>query len=637
MDYQEFLRRKRFSPVSCGHEPVTTNPMLFDFQRDLFRWSVRKGRAALFCDCGMGKTPMQLAWAHDVHKHTGGNVLILAPLSVAKQTRQEGGKFGVNVQVCERQQDVRTGVNITNYEKLHHFDPAAFSGVVLDECFPPETPIDVFSIDNVLTCRYIKDIRKGDKIFNASGEDHVQNTYKRRINRAVRVSINGNDITCSENHPWFTLHGWRSAQDLRPGDNVMATREAVRLVWDGVQAEACSAKNAEVLRSILLSEMAHGHTVAQGKGPHAGSGCKEGHSSFKMVEEWEPSSRCRNGAHNKSQTNVRPGDEGESVIDVAEDGAQTFRAWGQWASDDIAAAINDGCIVRQLGSGICYITGKTATRFSDLLQSRLRESRLENSNRTGWEHTSEPQREGREEGCETGFFRVDSVEILELGHPELERHRDENGDIYFYDIKASRHPSFSVSGCLVHNSSIIKHHTSKTRDALIEAFQRTPYRLACTATPAPNDYMEIGNHAEFLGIMSRSEMLSMFFIHDGGDTAKWRLKGHGKAKFWEWACTWAVMLRKPSDLGYQDCNFTLPPINYHHHVIEQDGPQNGYLFAMPASTLAERRTARKESLEERCRMAADLVNGSDGPWLVWCDLNAESELLTRMINGAVEV
>jgi len=137
--------------------------------------------------------------------------------------------------------------------------------------------------------------------------------------------------------------------------------------------------------------------------------------------------------------------------------------------------------------------------------------------------------------------------------------------------------------------------------------------------------------------MSRSEMLSMFFIHDGGDTAKWRLKGHGKRKFWEWVCTWAIMLRKPSDLGYPDCNFTLPPINYHHHVIDQDGPQNGYLFAMPASTLAERRTARKESLEERCRMAADLVNGSDGPWLVWCDLNAESELLSRMINGAVEV
>jgi len=319
MEYKDFLQQKQFANIHCGHEPVCLNDMLFPFQHDLVSWAVRKGRAALFCDCGMGKTPMQLAWAADVVRETLGNVLIVAPLAVSKQTRNEGEKFGVNVTVCNSQDEVKPGVNITNYEKLHNFAPELFSGVVLDE------------------------------------------------------------------------------------------------------------------------------------------------------------------------------------------------------------------------------------------------------------------------------------------------------------------------------SSIIKHHTSKTRDALIEAFKMTPYRLACTATPAPNDYMEIGNHAEFLGVMSRSEMLSMFFIHDGGDTSKWRLKGHGAARFWEWVCSWAVMMRKPSDLGYLDGDFVLPGIEYKHHVIEQTTPTNGYLFTMPAKTLIERRSARKESIEDRCRLAADTINSSTGPWLVWCDLNDESALLKKIINGAVEV
>lgn len=319
MDYQEFLMKKKFSYIQCGHNPVDLNEMLFQFQHDLVSWAIRKGRAAMFCDCGMGKTPMQLAWADDVCRETGGDILILAPLAVSKQTKNEGEKFGIKVNVCGSQDDVNPGINITNYEKLHHFSADHFSGVVLDE------------------------------------------------------------------------------------------------------------------------------------------------------------------------------------------------------------------------------------------------------------------------------------------------------------------------------SSIIKHHTSRTRDALIDAFRSTPYRLACTATPAPNDYMEIGNHAEFLGVMSRSEMLSMFFIHDGGDTAKWRLKGHGAAKFWEWVCSWAVMMRKPSDLGYSDGEFVLPGIEYHHHVIEQKTPTNGYLFAMPAKTLIDRRNARKDSIDERCKLAADKINSTPGPWLVWCDLNDESALLKKMIDGAVEV
>lgn len=320
MKYDDFLKRKEFFDPMTGHEPDNLSGNLFDFQAGITRWAIRRGRAALFCDCGLGKTIMQLEWAKHVHAHTGGDVLILAPLAVSAQTVREGmSLLGLHVNICTDQDQVKSGINITNYEKMHHFSPDHFAGVVLDE------------------------------------------------------------------------------------------------------------------------------------------------------------------------------------------------------------------------------------------------------------------------------------------------------------------------------SSIIKHHTSKTRDMLIGAFQETPYRLACTATPSPNDYMELGNHAEFLGIMTRTEMLSMFFVHDGGDTQKWRLKGHAQDKFWKWLCTWAVMVRKPSDLGFEDNGFSLPPIQFHSHVVENNMPTNGMLFAMPANTMQERRQARKESLSRRCQLAAELVNKSSDPWLIWCDLNTESEMLSRSIPDAVEV
>lgn len=324
-DYNDFLQSKRLVAQPVGFEAGPVNDMLFPFQRDVVRWALKRGRAAIFSRYGTGKTPMQLEWSRHVAEHTNGNVLILAPLAVAQQTAREGEKFGIGVTVCRTQADVEQGINITNYEMLAHFDPRAFSVVVLDE------------------------------------------------------------------------------------------------------------------------------------------------------------------------------------------------------------------------------------------------------------------------------------------------------------------------------SSILKSYDGKTRTAIIEAFGQTPYRLACTATPAPNDHMELGNHAEFLGIMSRVEMLAMFFTHDGGDTSKWRLKGHAEKEFWSWVCSWAVMLRTPSDLGYSNEGFDLPPLHYHQITVDvthqeqaADGAQL-YLFPVEAQTLIDRRNARKVSLIDRVQAAADLVNASDDAWIVWCNLNAESEALTKAIPGAVEV
>lgn len=191
-------------------------------------------------------------------------------------------------------------------------------------------------------------------------------------------------------------------------------------------------------------------------------------------------------------------------------------------------------------------------------------------------------------------------------------------------------------GLILDESSILKSFDSSTRNLIIESFKDTPYKLACTATPAPNDFMELGNHAEFLNVLSRTEMLSMFFVHDGGDTAKWRLKRHAEDKFWEWCASWATILSKPSDLGYSDHGFILPPLNTHEIVVESEA-SDGMLFAFEAQTLEERRESRKASFQGRVKKCADIVNSTPGHFLVWCDLNIESEALKNAIKGSVEV
>lgn len=195
-----------------------------------------------------------------------------------------------------------------------------------------------------------------------------------------------------------------------------------------------------------------------------------------------------------------------------------------------------------------------------------------------------------------------------------------------------------LGGVSLDESSILKSVDGHYRTALIGACQHLPFRLAATATPAPNDFMELGNHAEFLGIMSYTDMLATFFVHDGGETAKWRLKGHAETEFWRWMASWAVMIRKPSDLGYSDEGYDLPPLNYHHHVVAASRPlagQFGLGLALPASSLQERIAARRESVAERVAKAVELTPG-DRPFVWWCGLNAESEALARAIPGAIE-
>lgn len=323
MNYHEFIKNKAIVYQPSGFDCTERNENLFGWQNDVVRWALRKGKCAIFSDCGTGKTRMLLQWANMVHKHENRAVLIMAPLAVAQQTKAEGVLCGIDVKVVRDQSECENGLNITNYEMLQHFDASFFCGVVLDE------------------------------------------------------------------------------------------------------------------------------------------------------------------------------------------------------------------------------------------------------------------------------------------------------------------------------SSIIKHKDGKTRQMIQDMFEETAYKLCCTATPAPNDFMELGTHAQFLGVMKQTEMLATFFVHDGGETQNWRLKGHAEKKFFEWVAGWAACFKRPQDLGYEEEGYELPDLRIHEETVESTSTElidgQMMMFAPVGKTLLERRSARRNSLQDRVNRAAEIANATGEQVLVWCDLNRESKALTEAINGAVEV
>lgn len=185
------------------------------------------------------------------------------------------------------------------------------------------------------------------------------------------------------------------------------------------------------------------------------------------------------------------------------------------------------------------------------------------------------------------------------------------GFINVTNYQRAHHFDFSkCGGVILDESSILKNDNGHYCRELISLCDSIPFRLAATATPAPNDFMELGTHAEFLGVMSKTDMLATFFVHDGGSTQSWRLKGHAEQEFWRWMATWAVMLRKPSDLGYPNDGYDLPPLNYKMHSVKVTENNGDGLFAMQAQTLSERITARRDSVGDRVAKCFSIVIGS---------------------------
>ncbi|HET9934057.1 MAG TPA: DEAD/DEAH box helicase, partial [Polyangiaceae bacterium] len=206
--------------------------------------------------------------------------------------------------------------------------------------------------------------------------------------------------------------------------------------------------------------------------------------------------------------------------------------------------------------------------------------------------------------------------------------------------KLHRFDPTEFGGVALDESSILKSLDGSTRAELIERFRDTPFKLSATATPSPNDHTELGGQAEFLGVMSQAEMLATFFVHDGGSTADWRLKGHARDDFWRWVCSWGAIVKMPSDLGCADAGYELPPLHVHEHLVPatvEDARAAGKLFADAAESLSEQRAARKSTLKARVELAASIANYTKDQVIVWCDLNDESRALARAIWSSEEV
>lgn len=203
----------------------------------------------------------------------------------------------------------------------------------------------------------------------------------------------------------------------------------------------------------------------------------------------------------------------------------------------------------------------------------------------------------------------------------------------------------NFSGVVCDESSILKSFDGKRKSKITEFMKKIPYRLLCTATAAPNDYIELGTSSEALGYLGYMDMLNRFFKNDQnnskvgrhyGEQVKWRLKGHAYIPFWQWVCSWAKAIRKPSDLGFNDNDFILPPLNEVKHLVKAEALPEGMLFSMPAVDLQEQREERRRTLKERCEKVAELVTNNNYA-LVWCHLNAEGDYLEKIIPGAIQV
>lgn len=192
-------------------------------------------------------------------------------------------------------------------------------------------------------------------------------------------------------------------------------------------------------------------------------------------------------------------------------------------------------------------------------------------------------------------------------------------------------------GVVLDESSIMKNFQGKTKQLIIDKFKHTPYKLCCTATPSPNDTTELCNHAEFLDVMTRNEMLAMYFIHDGGKTSDWRIKGHAEESFWDFVSTWAIMLNKPSDAGFSNDGYDLPPLNLRETVIETPKRDNWKLFNDSAVNATDFHKELRETTDLRLNKVAEIVNASDEQFIVWIGQDAEGVYLRKLIPDAVEV
>jgi superfamily II DNA or RNA helicase len=197
-------------------------------------------------------------------------------------------------------------------------------------------------------------------------------------------------------------------------------------------------------------------------------------------------------------------------------------------------------------------------------------------------------------------------------------------------------PANHFAGVVLDESSILKNFEGATRNTILEVFMHTRFKLACTATPSPNDPMELGNHSEFLNVMSRNQMLAMYFVHDGGETGKWRVKGHAVNTFYKWVASWSIMLTNPSDIGFDGAKYHLPTLHYFDVQIKTK-QREGSLFNDIAVSATNFNHELRITKVDRMEKVAEIVNASTENFIIWIKQNEEGEYLRKLIPGAIEV
>ncbi len=230
--------------------------------------------------------------------------------------------------------------------------------------------------------------------------------------------------------------------------------------------------------------------------------------------------------------------------------------------------------------------------------------------------------------------RVLNMDIVRVYEPkDVSR---ESVNILNYD-RLHHIENFKATSVVIDESSILKSHDGAYRRYIQERFSKTDYKLACTATPSPNDYMELATHAEFMGVMSRLEMLATFFTHDGGDTSKWRLKKHARGDFWRWVATWAVVFSHPRDIGFEQAGYDLPELTIHDHMVTVESSVAGGLFGDGAISATELYPALRESTEERVRAMKRIIDRDPGDWLIWVYTDEDQRAVERVLPGIASV
>jgi len=235
---------------------------------------------------------------------------------------------------------------------------------------------------------------------------------------------------------------------------------------------------------------------------------------------------------------------------------------------------------------------------------------------------------------------VNEARELGVNIRQIQSGDEVNGD-GIYIANYDRVESFewvAIDAVILDESSIIKSHDGKYRGYIQDRFKDVPFKLCLTATPAPNDYMELGTHAEFVGAMGRSQMLAQYFTHDGADTSKWRLKKHARREFFDWVANWAMVFSHPSDIGFEQPGYDLPELVIREHVIQSGAVEMGNLFGDVALNATNLHSVSAGGIDDRVAKAAEIVASEpDEPWLIWVNTDAEQDAAMKAIPGLTSV